>query len=109
MFPIQRKHRTANILRNMIDEKISLTTRIIAHCIMIHAYTLTGGRRTNKLIIRNLTDTVPQTRIPETANTPRNPGYDKIRVKLTRVYIALPVAYVNPAHIRARGRCKHQQ
>jgi hypothetical protein len=76
---------------------------------MINAYTLTGGRRTYKLIIRNLTDTIAQTRIIKTADTPRETGYDKIRIKLTRIYIALPVAYVNTAHIRVRGRCKHQQ
>jgi hypothetical protein len=76
---------------------------------MIYAYALARSRRTNKLIVRNLTDTIAQTRIAKTADTPRDPGHDKICVKLTRVYIALPVAYVNAAHIRVRGWCKYQQ
>lgn len=93
----------------MIDEKIGLTTCIITHSIMIYAYTLTGGRCTHKLIIGNLTDTISQTRIIKSANTPRDPGHDKISIKLTRIYIALPVAHVNTAHIRTSGRRKHQQ
>jgi hypothetical protein len=74
---------------------------------MIHAYTLTGARRTYKLIVRNLTDTIAQTRIVKPTDTPRDPGHDKISVKLTRIYITLPVAYVNTAHIRTSSRRKY--